>query len=79
MDQTDPMASGLSARLSHTWEEPGVYQVQIKATDSNGAESAWSMQKAVQIKNAASMATSEQSDSPSMRSEDKVCACKRND
>ncbi len=79
MDQTDPMASGLSARLSHTWEEPGVYQVRIKAEDNNGDESAWSMQKAVQIKSAASMATSEQPDSLSRESEDKVCACKKND
>ena len=50
---TDFRTSGLSARASHTWSEAGTYSVRVRATDSSGAQSPWSVAKKVIIKKAA--------------------------
>ena len=50
---TDLMRSGLSAHASHAWPLAGAYSVRVQATDSSGAESAWSAAKTVIIKKAA--------------------------
>ena len=50
---TDLMRSGLSGRASHAWSGAGAYSVRVQATDSSGAQSAWSAAKTVIIKKAA--------------------------
>jgi len=73
--ETDLKASGSSARLSHTWATPGVYQVRIKAKDGNGAESSWSAEKAVVIRNDVGLASSAPSEGPAIPSEKEGCGC----
>lgn len=73
--ETDLKASGSSARLSHTWASPGVYQIRIKAKDGNGAESSWSAEKAVVIRNAVGLTASAPSEGPDASSEKEGCGC----
>ena len=39
---TDYYSSGVSITYSHMWQEPGIYEVQVLAEDSEGAKSGWS-------------------------------------
>ncbi len=41
--------SGATASASHTWTQSGTYSVYVRAIDSEGAASAWSSEKTVQI------------------------------
>jgi hypothetical protein len=41
--------SGATASAGHTWTQSGTYSVYVRATDSEGAASAWSSEKTVQI------------------------------
>jgi pyrrolidone-carboxylate peptidase len=40
--ETDWYLSGQIVEISHSWSEPGVYQIRAKAMDTLGAESDWS-------------------------------------
>ncbi|MEF8848787.1 MAG: PKD domain-containing protein, partial [Candidatus Thermoplasmatota archaeon] len=44
-----PHPSGKKVEISHIWDEPGVYNVRVKASDSIGAKSGWSQTKEVTI------------------------------
>ncbi|MBO3804013.1 MAG: PKD domain-containing protein, partial [Candidatus Brockarchaeota archaeon] len=46
------LASGSTASASHSWSEAGNYDVKVKATDSEGAESGWSPAALIEIENA---------------------------
>ncbi|RLF33035.1 MAG: hypothetical protein DRM98_02910 [Thermoplasmata archaeon] len=48
---TEYVSSGNTISLSHIWIQPGMYQVKVKAQDTNGAESAWSQPLEVHITN----------------------------
>lgn len=37
-----PYPSGDSIQASHSWDEPGVYEIKVKASDTIGSESNWS-------------------------------------
>jgi hypothetical protein len=43
------IASGKSAKATHSWGEVGTYEVRIMATDSNGGKSGWSASKKVTV------------------------------
>jgi hypothetical protein len=44
-----PYRSGDTCTASHTWMNPGIYHVKVKAKDSNGGESNWSDSSSVAI------------------------------
>jgi len=46
------LASGSTARASHTWNAAGTYYVKVLATDSDGGESDWSPAAKIEIENA---------------------------
>jgi len=48
-----PFDSGESASASHTWDEPGTYDVKVKAKDLAGSESEWSNTITVEMGNTA--------------------------
>jgi hypothetical protein len=48
---TGLLDSGATASVSHTWTQPGTYGVSARATDSEGAASAWSSEMTMKIVN----------------------------
>ena len=46
-----PYTSGIPTQNSHIWEEPGTYDIQVKAKDVYGAKSSWSQPLTITIQN----------------------------
>lgn len=74
--KTGLVNSGTSAAASHTWSLAGTFPVRIKATDSNGAESLWSLNKKVTIRSASRSAVSDAANMADAKSGKENCPCR---